>query len=347
MTVFRWTIIILASMAAFIFWGVSSVFAGVLGIANPDTIKIEDVRAYNTVLTDGDLLVLVEYNLVYASLPDEVISDAFVGRFKRGTEDLNQTEPFSFNDKGYGRGVFSLYWTPAEVTTSSIEFGNTNSEDYTVTLQGKLGVFPSTIPSITTSTIDWQNVDITRTLLHEEIVFLARKFENDPGWNDDADFDDLIVNPGGEDQLTTTGENYFQGAIAQLSLMVPALFTSGVTAPDFVESDFGTSYQDELDTFWDGNWVDTKFQTLADRYEVPKRALTSVFALFWMILIAWFVSRLLEGVGENQMFGIATMALTLPMFTAVNWIPLPIALSVAFLALLGVGWTLFLRRAGG
>ena len=319
----------------------------VFAIANPDTISIEDVRAYSTVLTDGDLLILVEYNLAYASLPTEIISDAYVGRFKRGTEDLNPIEPFAFNDKGYGRGVFSFYWTSSQRVTDSIEFDNPNNEDYTVSLQGKIGVFPGSIPSITTDTIDWQDPAITRTLLHEEIVFLARKFENDPGWNDDADFDDLIANPGGEDQLTTTGEDYFTGAIPQLSVMTPALFSSGTITPDFVESTFTPSYEDDLNTFWDGNWVDTRFQVLADRFEVPKRGLTTVFALFWMLLIAWFVARLLEGVNENQAFGLATMALTLPMFTAVNWIPLSIAMVVAFLCLLGIGWTLWLRRAGG
>jgi len=320
----------------------------VYAIANPDTIAIEDVRAYSTVLTDDDLLVVVEYNLAYASLPTEVITDAYIGRFKRGTEELNQTEPFAFNDKGYGRGIFSLYWTPAEVTASSIEFSNPNSESYTVSLEGKIGVFPGSVPSVETSTINWQDVTITKTLLFAQIAFLAKKFENDPGWNDDPAFADLIENPGGEGQLTTTGENYFAGAIEHLSSMIPSLFTSGQAAPDFVETAFTSSYEDDLNSFWDGNWVDTRFQLLADRFEVPKRSITTVFALFWMLLIAWFVSaRLLSGVNDSQAFGLATVALTLPMFTAVNWVPLPIAMTVAFICLLGIGWTLWLRRAGG
>ncbi|KKL46161.1 hypothetical protein LCGC14_2348370, partial [marine sediment metagenome] len=121
----------------------------VYAIDNPDTISIETVRAYDSVLTSGDLLIIVQYNLAYASLPDEVITDAFIGRFKLGTIELNSVEPFSFNDKGYGRGVFSLFWTPTQKTADSIEFNNPNLEDYTLTLQGDIGVFTGSVPTTT------------------------------------------------------------------------------------------------------------------------------------------------------------------------------------------------------
>ena len=41
-----------------------------LGISNPTSITIVDVRAYDSVLEADDLLVVVEYNLPYAVIPD-------------------------------------------------------------------------------------------------------------------------------------------------------------------------------------------------------------------------------------------------------------------------------------
>ncbi len=336
--------------AVVVVWNPSNVFAA---IADPDTINIEDVRAYDSVLEANDLLIIVEYNLAYSSTPAELISDAYLGRFRRGTAELNAVDPFAFNDNGYGRGIFSLYWTAAQKTTDSIEFNDTNSEAYTVTLQGKIGVFPGGVPTTTTNTILWQDATDTRNLLEAQIAALARKFEQDSGWADDTDFDDLIESPGGTDQLTSrgvgTGEEYFGNAVPQLRSMIPGLFSSGVSSPDFTEETFDKSYSEDLKGFWatDGAWVDTKFTTLADRYQVPKRTLTSLVAIAFMMIIVWFTSKLLDGTDRGWQFGVMTVALTLPMFTAVGWIPLEVTMIIATVAVLGITWTLWGRRAGG
>ena len=334
--------------AMVVLWNPGNVFA----IADPTSISIEDTRAYDSVLEPGDLLVIVEYNVVYASTPADLISDAYIGRFRRGTADLNATEPFAFNDNGYGRGIFSLYWTEAQKTAGSIEFGDTNNESYTVTLPGKTGVFPGGVPPTTPSTILWQDATDTRALLEAHITDLARKLEADAGWADSADFDDLIESPAGINQLTSggvgSGEEYFANAIPQSRSMVPDLYTSGITSPDFTEEIHGTSYADDLDKFWDGdgNWVDAKWQTLADRYKVPKSTITSLVAVLIMMVIVWFTAKLLDGTDRGWQFGVMTVALTLPMFAAVGWVPMEVTMIVATMAVLGVTWTLWGRRAG-
>ena len=133
----------------------------VFAISNPTSITIVDVRAYDAVLEADDLLVVVEYDLAYTVFPAEIISDAYLGRFLNGTTELTSVEPYAFNDKGYGAGIFSFYWSPAQKETASIEFNNPNVEPYTVVLQGKPGVFPGTAPSITSPTIHWQDASNT------------------------------------------------------------------------------------------------------------------------------------------------------------------------------------------
>ena len=319
-------------------------------ISNPDTIAIETVKAYDAVLEADDLLVVVEYNLAYSVIPDEIISDAYLGRFLVGTTELTSVEPYAFNDRGYGRGIFSFYWSAAQKETASIEFENPNSENYLVTLQGKPGVFPGTAPSITTPAIQWQDTSNTTNLLYTQIADLAYKFENDPAWNDDIAYD-LIQSPGGVLQLTAagsgSGEEYFSNAIPQLQSMIPAILSSGTSAPDFSESTGNQSYENDLNTFWDGNWVGTHFDTLATTYDAPRGVITALIATIFIGLISFFCANLLGQNAEAAGFGMLTMAVTLPMFTAINMVPLNFTIVTTFvLGVLGIGWVIFLRRAG-
>jgi len=322
----------------------------VFAISNPTSISIVDVKAYDSVLEADDLLIVVEYDLAYAVIPDEIISDAYLGRFLNGTEELTSVEPYAFNDKGYGAGIFSFYWSLAQKETASIEFDNPNAEPYRVVLQGKPGVFPGTAPSITSPTINWQSGLLSQIKLHLHIRNLAYKFENIPAWNDDIAID-LIQSPGGVEQLTAagsgSGEEYFSNAIPQLQSMIPGIFSSGTSAPDFSESPSNRSYENDLDTFWDNNWIGTHFDTLATTYDAPRGVITALIATIFIGLISFFCANLLGQNAEAAGFGMLSMAVTLPMFTAINMVPLNFTIVTVFvLGVLGIGWVIFLRRAG-
>ena len=222
-----------------------------LAIADPDSITLEMVRAYSGVLETGDMLVVVHYDLAYTSTPAEQIGDAYLGRFFRGTTELNSVEPFPFNDRGYGVGVFSLYWTASQVTSDSIEFEDTNSENYAVSLQGKVGVFPGSAPSSTTNTITWRAASNTESLLFADIDEVANTLEQNAAWV--ANTYDLISRLGGQEALTNDGETYFASAIPNLQVMIPDIFSSAASTPTFTERDHERAYSDRLQTFWDGN----------------------------------------------------------------------------------------------
>jgi hypothetical protein len=317
----------------------------VFAIADPTSITIEDVRGYDGVLADSDLLLVVEYNIVYASTPTETINEAFLGRFKRAGTEYASTEPYAYNDKGYGRGVFSLYWTKEQKETDSIEFSNPNNESYTLILQGKPGVFPGSPPSTTTGTIDWRDSANTAGELFTHIRYLANRFQNDAGWAENIP---LISTSAGIVQLSAKGEDYFTNAVSRLSQMVPTIFSSGVSSPDASTAEHSRSFEAENKEFWatDGAWVDTRFQNLADTFRVPKTAITSLLAFFIVAGVAWGMAKLMGESDRGWEFGLLTVALTLPLVTAVNWMPMAVTMSVALFAVLGIAWTLFLRRAG-
>ena len=331
--------IVLAVMAVFALR--STVFA----IDDPDTPPdIKSINAYTGVLDPNDLLIVVEYDLFYSVLPTETITEAYLGRFFVDSLEQNSVDPFAFNDKGYGRGLFSMYFTEAQKDAASIEFDNPNSEAYQVRFQGKVGVFPGDPPTTVATGIVWNDATDTTALLHNQIKLLARSLEFDVAWA--ANGFDLISSSGGVDLLTASGDEYFSNAIPHLQSMIPTIFSSGVAPGNFTEEVQGTSYADELGTFWDGNWIDEIFETEAARFQVPKSVLTSTFAFFWMALIVWFTAKLLDNTATAQQFGVLTTAVTLPMFAAVDWIPLELAIVTGFMCMLALMWTFIGRRAG-
>jgi hypothetical protein len=314
-------------------------------IDDPTSISIEDVRAYDGVLSTGDLLMVVEYNVVYGSTPTETIDQAFLGRFKLAGTEYASVEPYAYNDKGYGRGIFSIYWTETQKEADSIEFNNPNSEAYTITFQGKVGVFPGTAPSTTTGTIDWRDSSNTTQELFNHVQTLANSLQNDAGWSDNIP---LISTSASITKLETKGEDYFANAIPSLGSMIPSIFTYGRTIPDDTMDEHSKDFESEVKKFWDtdGNWVDARFTNLADTFRMPKAVITSFLSLFIMAGVVWGCSKLLENTDQGWEFGLMTMAVTLPLLTAINWMPMGVTMTVALFALLGIGWTLFLRRAG-
>jgi hypothetical protein len=325
--------------------GLFLTYSTVRAIEDPTTISIEDVRAYDGVLTSGDLLMVVEYNLVYGSTPTETIDQAFLGRFTRDGTEYASVEPYAYNDRGYGRGAFSLYWTQTQKEDDSIEFSNPNGETYNIIFQGKVGVFPGSAPSTTTATIDWRDTVNTQSELFTHIQTLANRFQNDAGWTNNTP---LISTSSDIIQLTAKGEDYFTNAIPALGPMVPSLFSSAVSSPDDTPNIHSRDFEGRVNTFWDteGSWVDTRFDNLAEKFRMPKSVITSILSLFIISGVIWGSAKLMDQSDRGWEFGILTIAVTLPILTAVNWMPMGVTMSVALFALLGIGWTLFLRRAG-
>ena len=320
-------------------------FQTVFAIDDPTSITIEEVRAYDGALSTGDLLLVVEYNIVYGSTPTETINEAFLGRFKRDGTEYASVEPFAYNDKGYGRGVFSLYWTKTQKEADSIEFSNPNSENYTIVLQGKVGVFPGTAPSTTTGTIDWRDSTNTTQELFNHVEILANRFQNDTNWSSNIP---LISTSASVIKLEPKGEDYFANAIPGLGSMIPTIFTYGRTIPDDTMNVYEKNFENEINRFWntDGNWVDQRFENLSETFRMPKAVITSFLSLFIIAGVIWGCAKLMENTDQAWEFGLLSTAVTLPLLTAVNWMPMGVTMSVALFALLGIGWTLFLRRAG-
>ena len=94
--------------------------------AAPDDLIILSVQGYAGALEDDERLLVVRYDIEYASPPSQLVSDTFIGRFLVDTTDRNSTELFPFSQRGYNQGVFSFYWTALEAADDSVEYNNPN-----------------------------------------------------------------------------------------------------------------------------------------------------------------------------------------------------------------------------
>ena len=300
---------------------------------------INSVQGYRNLLEDDDLLLVVFYDIEYASPPTQLVSDTFIGRFLRDTTDLNSTELFPFNQRGYNQGVFSFYWTAAQRSTDSVEYNNTNSENYLVRLQGKVGVFPGGVPSVTSSSITWRS----RSDFRQSIIDLAEALDGDSDW---TTANDLIVT-GDQTQFTTKGEEYFATVIPRLATMEAGLFESAVSVLLPITRDATNTYKEDLDDFWVGTWVDTNFQRIADNYRVDLVVVKTFMGLLFMLAAGGIVGFLLKDLGARGVeFGMLVMALVFVLEIPVGIVTMPLGMIAGLLAVSGLGWAFFGRRAG-
>jgi len=308
--------------------------------AAPDDLIILSVQGYTGALEEDDLLLVVHYDIEYASPPAQLVSDTFIGRFLIGTADKNSTELFPFSQRGYNEGLFSFYWTKLEAATDSVEYNNPNAENYTIRLQGKPGVFPGGVPSINSSTITWR----TTLELREDIIALAEVLQGDPNWVTEEL--SLIVT-GDQTQFTSDGEEYFATVIPRLASMESSLFGSAVTMLLPVTRTPTNTYQEDLEDFWVGYWVDTNFQSIADNFQIDLIVIKTLFAFLAMLAVCVATGILLKDHGEKAVeFGILTMAVTLPLAISVGLVAMPLGMIVGLLALVGLSWAFFGRRGG-
>ncbi len=199
-----------------------SVFAISVPDSGPFVLRVD---VYRHTLELNDMLVVVRYNIPYATAPTETVAHTFIGRLMRGATELARVLPYAFFHRGYGHGMFSLYLDPA----SAPAWGGA----YTVELRGNpvLGwtsrgwaVSP---PFAATTSIHWRStatIAATQTLMYAHLIAYADELSGRWGILLTA------LTPAGK-TLSSTGATYFESAIPRLRVMCPALFPVGVAVP--------------------------------------------------------------------------------------------------------------------
>lgn len=219
--------------------------ASALAIDNPDTLpEINEVYVYKDCLLDGDIGVMVDYYLDYdftdpitgTPVPDETATEAYLVIFvdSDGVTQLKTVAPYAFENKGYGRGLVWLYFTPAEVTAYGLDAADIAL--YRIWLMGNPTLTWSGAVPETVGLIDyWQPSGITSTLVSLKV--LQKAIEIEQVWGEA-----LITATGTGNKLNSAGEEYFMGLSPDMKDIAPLAFSSMVYKPTIEALDYSTSF---------------------------------------------------------------------------------------------------------
>lgn len=307
--------------------------SAVLAIANPDSgPTIVQVGIFRHCLETDDQLIVVQYYLNYTENPDETITQAFLGRYMNGTTELANVAPYSYYDKGYDYGIFTMYLSASEAPTWE--------GDYAIRFEGNPTLdWPGDPPSVVSTTLNWYSTtaaQATKLLLSAQIISMANSLSD--YWSIA-----LTSETAGGTVLSSYGEQYFVSSIANLRTMTPGVFSGTITAPEFEETTHTQSYRDTLLDRWSGTNVENTFIMLAEWTHVP---LTVLKALLWSIAIGLMAYFIALGVGDLRP-ALFLVLLAWPLGNLIGMLSLTVTIIGALACILALGYALFYQKAQG
>ena len=207
----------------------------VLAIANPDSIAINSVRAYEGLWEAGDMLFVVEYEVMYDPDPEEDPQDTFLAGIWDGAV-KGPDRPLDY----YQHNFTSIYLTAAEATS----FGYEINDELKVRVTGNPSYFPTLVEGTNMSTVTmtaghWLGggtLQETRDYLANWCIVLAGVLED--SWD--------IPLLSSADKLNSAGRLKFLEAIPGLDGICPDIFLVSASYPGYEEPDYDPAYEEDL-----------------------------------------------------------------------------------------------------
>lgn len=305
-----------------------SVVGDALAIANPNSIIINQVRAYRDVEVDGDLLVIVRYDISYTTLPTETVQEAYIARFLDGATQLATTAPYAFviPNSGYDLGLFGFYFSTEPIPATGFE----------VSLQGNPSLFPSSTGNkAVNSGIEFRS----GTLLVVDMRLQAQVLEG--VWKSTDPTIDIVEGTTEGLRLTTDGEEYFTNSIPNIRDAAGAIFQSNIRQPVIQEDTFTNSYANQIRDYWEGTSFDNAFVGLADYLDTPKIFLTTAILILVASGIAFYVITATQNSGMGVMSGVVVICIG----ALVGWTSFQFVALLGLLGALAIGYVIWYQKA--
>jgi hypothetical protein len=244
--------------------------------ANPDVApNIKGFYVYRHVLETNDFMLLIYENTPYAVTPNATATDAFIWRLYAtdNVTELAQTTSFSFDNKGYGYNLISMYFDNATAPTWGLTYYVRMAGNPAVFVTPPTYTFQLSVADYSTST----DHATTEAELTARILTVARDLYSQWGLTIATS---LTAEFEMETYLSTHGQSFFRGAVYGLQAMAPDLFPYGIADIDITDRTWTLTYTNSLANQWVGTWVEDAQQAGKEFFEVDYD-LTSVF----MVLI--------------------------------------------------------------
>lgn len=268
----------------------------VLAISNPDSISMPYYKIFENVLEDGDMLIVAEGNIEYASEPtDYKASQAFLFELVDTDE---TTTIVSTTIKAYGDRPIGIYLTAARVDSLGIVSGT----GYMLRITGNPLIFASsdgnTISSVLADS-DYVDQELginddspSENLLRNGMIVVAENMEetDEPGVGEE-----YLVTVQGYKYLTLDGGSLFIIGIPNLDDMCPILFQAGLEAMTADAPENTGSYALTLNPLqkW-GQTVANGLTTLGSFLGINQALAGSVMLFIIVIMFAVFLYQKTE-----------------------------------------------------
>lgn len=296
-------------------------------VAQPTSLRIDEITAYQNVREDGDQLYLVVYyiaqNTTYGA------DQLYIFRLlDAGGAEISRTTCYPYNDNGFGLGVVAFYVDADDAPT----WGS----NVRVRISGNpLADWDGATPSTQSSLITW-NTGTTQemnTQVSVKIMQLATRLELTWGVA-------MTETTQGVTVLSSTGAAYFLRVVPYLSEVAPYVLGQYTFLPDYPEQKpelgqpYGTDFADQMEQSILGTIFDLTGP--ARSLGMSRGALTA--ALYYIFVTIFFI-LLIHKLGLRK----GMMLLLWPFVIAGAFIGVPLIVTIvgAFLCLGATVWVIY------
>lgn len=287
-------------------------------IANPDSITLYSIKAFQNIFEDDDVLFLMSYEVEYTTEPTEDASATFqMAIYGTDGSTLIQARPLNY----YQYNIHSIYFD-ADEADSDLTWGSA----YVVRVMGNPSCFPmtedTTMDSQTLSSYSWitGDSDTSPGLLTTHCIDLAEDLE-------DAWSLTLITTTPDSTVLNSAGRTVFLDAIPGLDSALDDLFQVSSSYYDYDPNDVHGVLEEETQVVTRlGSSIDAAFSGIGDFFGVSGLAAAGGWITLFIMTIASIVFL-------NSGNTIAAMILSVPIVIMGVWLG---AISVTILFVLAI-----------
>lgn len=242
----------------------------------PLTVTLSDIEIYQDVLTTGDFLAIVPYDIPFTTQPDDDINLTFIFimRNTSNNETLGITTAYPRYNGGYGKGIVSFYF----------ESGITWGQSYIFRVQENSAYYPASLYwDFPVGLSSYSTESDPGDALRAKILDQAQVLSNE--W----DVDLLSTSDVGQVVLSTYGELYFLHAVPGIQVMSQELFSVQITAPEYTKRNWSTALNDAMRTKYDGTIIGDFMTGYAGMFSVSTPSAMNVLSILLfaaMVIIA-------------------------------------------------------------
>lgn len=250
---------------------VTMVFPVLAAEPEPDSVSLEGIVVFQDLITDGDWLAVVPYNIPVtgATYP---INQTFIFRLlspDASTENGTTLAYPAYND-GYGSGMVSFYFESGMEDGGAYIFRvQENPTYYPAALYWDFVIGDSNYSSAT------DQAAALKAKIVDSATFLTTSFEVAL----------LAKSEAGTTVLSTYGELYYLTAIPGLQTMCPELFSVQLEDPDYTKRSWAYTLADALKTKYEDTFIEDFMTGYAGLFSMETTAAMNFLSIMFFVAL--------------------------------------------------------------